>query len=344
MRSTYSVQIIKIRRINMVHVLNERVEIRFGDQTIITIDPGSGNITMGGNGRDGDLLIQNKDGKRTFWLDGDEQNLKIQRPDGTVFVELGKHGNLTLGGGGLDGDIILRKSDGKDVVHIDAEQANLWLGGNGDDGDIVLFPTSATNINDPDQATVWLDAQHGNLLLGGNGVDGDVVLFPSDTIIDHINFEGASIHLDGDSGDIILRNADCAEDFDIVDGEQAEPGTVMAIRNDGRLGISTQAYDRRVFGVISGAGDYKPGIILDRNASRFANGIRQPIAMVGKVYCKVDANFGAIRAGDLLTTSENMGHAMKASDTQRAFGAVLGKAMKGFAHGQGMIPILVNLQ
>ena len=65
---------------------------------------------------------------------------------------------------------------------------------------------------------------------------------------------------------------------------------------------------------------------------------------MGKVFCKVDASFGAIAAGDLLTTSTTCGHAMKASDAQQAFGAVIGKAMRPLALGQGLIPILVSLQ
>ena len=50
------------------------------------------------------------------------------------------------------------------------------------------------------------------------------------------------------------------------------------------------AYDKRVAGVVSGAGDYKPGIVLDKQPSTH---IRQPIALLGKVYCKTDASYGA---------------------------------------------------
>ncbi|MGH8547998.1 MAG: hypothetical protein ACRERU_05260 [Methylococcales bacterium] len=76
---------------------------------------------------------------------------------------------------------------------------------------------------------------------------------------------------DGDvevTGDIRLVNADCAEDFDISAGEQVEPGTVMVIDETGSLQQSRQAYDRRVAGVISGAGGYKPGIVLDKQESK----------------------------------------------------------------------------
>ena len=44
-----------------------------------------------------------------------------------------------------------------------------------------------------------------------------------------------------------------------------------------------------------------------------------PIALIGKVYCKVDANYSSIEIGDLLTTSDTPGYAMKAADPLKAF-------------------------
>ena len=143
------------------------------------------------------------------------------------------------------------------------------------------------------------------------------------------------------NGDIILTNADCAEDFDIRDRVQAEPGTVMVLGEDGKLEPSQKAYDKRVAGVLSGAGDYRPGIVLDKKESQ---GSRRPVALLGKVFCKVDAQFGAIEVGDLLTTAPTPGHAMKATDPKKAFGSVIGKALRGLPEGQSLIPILIALQ
>jgi hypothetical protein len=142
-------------------------------------------------------------------------------------------------------------------------------------------------------------------------------------------------------GDIILSGADCAEEFDIVGVENVESGTVMVINDQGTLRISDQPYDKRVAGVVSGAGDYKPGLVLDRQHTQ---NDRKPIALIGKVYCKVDAQYGAIELGDLLTTSPTLGHAMKAGDVLKAFGAVIGKALRPLQEGQGLIPILIALQ
>jgi hypothetical protein len=152
------------------------------------------------------------------------------------------------------------------------------------------------------------------------------------------------LHVDGDievKGDITLPNGDCAEDFDIANARAVEPGTVMVLNDAGELGACVHAYDRRVAGVVSGAGAYKPGIVLDR---RDTGAVRQPIALLGKVFCKVDAQFGPIAVGDLLTTSPTPGHAMATNDPIRALGAVIGKALRPLSSGQGLLPVLIALQ
>ena len=143
------------------------------------------------------------------------------------------------------------------------------------------------------------------------------------------------------TGDVILTGADCAEEFDTAEAAEIEPGTVMVLDQGGALRQCQQAYDKRVAGVISGAGVYRPGLILDRHQSQ---GHRVPVALVGKVYCKVDAQYAAIEVGDLLTTSPTLGHAMKADDPLKAFGSVMGKALHSLRDGQGLIPILIALQ
>jgi len=68
------------------------------------------------------------------------------------------------------------------------------------------------------------------------------------------------------------------------------------------------------------------------------------VALTGRVYCLVDATYGPIAPGDLLTTSDTPGHAMKASDHVRAQGAILGKAMGHLETGRGLVLVLVGLQ
>ena len=68
------------------------------------------------------------------------------------------------------------------------------------------------------------------------------------------------------------------------------------------------------------------------------------VAMSGRVYVRCSAENGAIQPGDLLTTANVAGHAMKATDTELAFGAVIGKAMTSLDAGTGLVLVLVNLQ
>ena len=51
-----------------------------------------------------------------------------------------------------------------------------------------------------------------------------------------------------------------------------------------------------------------------------------------------------IDPGDLLTTSDTPGHAMKVTDYGKAQGAILGKAMTGLVSGKGLVLVLVSLQ
>jgi hypothetical protein len=147
-------------------------------------------------------------------------------------------------------------------------------------------------------------------------------------------------------------NADCAEDFDIME-QNVEAGTVMVLNEKGSLQQSYRAYDKKVAGIISGASGYKPAIVLDsqyfQNQSKNIEDqnkdkYRLPIALMGKVYCKVDASHSSIEIGDLLTTSSTKGRAMKAEDPMKAFGSVIGKALASIKHGIGTIPVLVALQ
>jgi hypothetical protein len=156
----------------------------------------------------------------------------------------------------------------------------------------------------------------------------------------------ATLDVDGSirvADDVILTSADCAEEFDIDPDSDLEPGTVMVIEPGQRLKPCSRPYDRRVAGVISGTGTRRPGIVLGRRKPA-AGSARVPVALTGTVLCNVDATISPIGVGDLLTSSPRLGHAMRATDATRSFGAVLGKALEGLESDIGTIPILVTLQ
>jgi len=144
----------------------------------------------------------------------------------------------------------------------------------------------------------------------------------------------------------IIDGGDLAEPFEVRgEGMRVEPGAVVVIdpANPGALKLSTQAYDRKVAGVVSGANGLSAGMVMKGQARGVANGDHQ-VALTGRVWCWCDASQGAISPGDLLTTSATPGHAMKAADLAAAQGAIIGKAMTPLDHGRGLVLLLVNLQ
>ena len=146
------------------------------------------------------------------------------------------------------------------------------------------------------------------------------------------------------NGAVTIRGgADIVEGFDASCGSQIEPGTLMVIdpQNPGKLMPSSTPYDGKVAGIVSGANGVKPGIKLGQDGVMDGD---IPVAMTGRVYVKCSTENGEIQPGDLLTTAALSGHAMKATDRDRAHGAVIGKAMSTLSDDTGMVLVLVNLQ
>ncbi len=139
----------------------------------------------------------------------------------------------------------------------------------------------------------------------------------------------------------IRGGADIVERFNAT--EEAEPGTVMVIdpNSPGELMPSAGSYDSKVAGVVSGAGGVNPGICLSQDGSLDGETL---VAMNGRVYVKATAAGGAIQPGDLLTSSDLVGHCMKATDRTKSHGTVIGKAMSALESGEGLVLVLVNLQ
>lgn len=134
---------------------------------------------------------------------------------------------------------------------------------------------------------------------------------------------------------------DYAEGFDISESIQIPPGSVMIIdpNNPGQLTLSKYPYDSKVAGIVAGANNLGSGVKLGTGQ------FDCDVALAGRVYCNVDATYGAISPGDLLTTSPTSGHAMIVKDNSKAQGAILGKAMESLDKGQkGQILVLVTLQ
>lgn len=153
----------------------------------------------------------------------------------------------------------------------------------------------------------------------------------------------------------ITGGSDLSEQFDIgepinlqddvkMEDFAIEPGMVVCIdpANPGKLLLSSRVYDRTVAGIISGAGGVNTGMLMGQKGTG-ADG-EYPVALTGRAYCKVDATYGSVQPGDLLTTSETPGYAMKVNDYDNARGAIIGKAMSSLDNGKGLVLTLISLQ
>jgi hypothetical protein len=340
-----------------------------GDSTA-TIDGNNGHLTLGGrangggtrgsngsitlNDRDGEGSVQinaGSDGAQIFLgaadkpasiqlttggnpgptidISGPKNALLFQRAGSNTdnIVEISGLGTATLGGFGRSGAVRLRNADGKRTVDLNGSDGALRAGGDGVNG--VVSVRGADNMP---LAELLALPDEGVLGLGQANRPGRISMYGP---------KGEAVRIDARSGDILLFNADVAELCDVDEDEDVEAGSVVVLGADGALRAAVDAYDTRVAGVVSGAGSFAPGMVLDQ---RETGRPRRPIALMGKVYCWADADEAPIRAGDLLTTSDRRGHAMRVTDLGRAVGSMIGKALQPLPSGQQLIPILVGLR
>ena len=154
--------------------------------------------------------------------------------------------------------------------------------------------------------------------------------------ITHSLVVSGSARVTGDllvGGDIIT-NADVAENYLAVG--TLEAGDVVVLDSSAFLGVrrADQPYDTTVAGIIS----TDPAIVLPGAV----DGV--PLALAGRVPVRVDAGYGVIQVGDLLTTSSTPGHAMRCDDRLQCVGAIVGKALEPLDGGTDVILVLVTLQ
>lgn len=298
------------------------------------------------------------------------------KPNQASIYADGYEGDLWIGGNGTAGNLyifpkndysgpttldVLFESDintppsapaNHPTVVFDGENAHLKIGGlgyrgNGRAGRMSIYPEKGAIVGKervPFPTIEFTTGFYAEERLGGYGQHGKLKVYSKNGLMVGKGSD-PTIVLDGEKGDINLANADCAEDFSVSEQEpdmEIEPGTVMVIDDDGKLQRCSTPYDTRVAGVISGACNCKPGIVLGKKQN--SDDYRLPLALMGKVNCKVDASYSNITVGDMLTTSRTEGYAMKATNRRKSFGSIIGKALKCIEKEKAIIPILIALQ
>jgi hypothetical protein len=317
-----------------------------GTLTLYASDGGVGAVLYGNEGQgSGALSLRDTNGNSRFRAYGGPSNgrLELYENDGGLGAVV--YGDVGNGAGAIS----LKKTD---------SSTGLNLYGGPTSGQIALY-NDAGSLN----VSAYSYGGQEGVVSVRNATGGETLYLwgrnSGDTGGGQIGLKNASgvetITLDADAaGDgristQVLRitgGSDLSENFEINAGKEAlEPGMIVSIdpRNVGELVLSQTACDKRVAGIISGAGGVKTGMLMGQAGTK-ADG-KHPVALTGRVYCWVDADAGGpVEAGDLITTSNTPGHGMKVTDHIKASGAIIGKAMSSLEKGKGLVLVLVSLQ
>jgi len=219
-----------------------------------------------------------------------------------------------------------------------AQSFTVALGGTGNDAVTVAIGTSTPfsdysldveNSGPRITSGIVVNAVGGNLYLG---MTKGVHKFRVDTT--------GKVFADGGTQ---TGGADFAEAVAVRGGKSRyEPGDLLVIERGAqrRLTLSHSPYSTLVAGIYS----TKPGVLATPHSIDDKLEAEIPLAIVGIVPCRVTAENGPVREGDLLVTSSRSGYAMKGTDRRRLVGAVVGKALESLPKGSGVIQVLVTLQ
>jgi len=193
-------------------------------------------------------------------------------------------------------------------------------------------------------ATLYVDNSNaaGIAINGSNNSTDATAVFGNEGTGDLLKlFHGSNLRFrvdtDGEvsaDGSFHSGGADFAELIPVRE-EGLNPGDVVALDVNGRLVRTTMAYQGSVVGVVS----TKPGYQSDL-FENVPGADKVPLAIVGIVPVRATAAGGPIRPGDMLTSSDVPGTAMRARRPR--IGTIIGKAMQGLESGEGTVLLLVS--
>ena len=172
----------------------------------------------------------------------------------------------------------------------------------------------------------WGNSPDGGLFVADK--DGDrMVEIGSNNSDGYVRVNGVSVH-------------DYAELFELATRDGIEAGSVVAWDADaGGIVPASTTNTRSVIGVVSGAGGFRPGMVIGSRADESHD---FPVSMSGVIYARVSAEGGAIEPGDLLVPSSAPGIGIRAVDPVAAAGTVFGKALEPWSGpDEGLVLMLI---
>jgi hypothetical protein len=111
----------------------------------IELNQEHGNVTLGGNGQDGDLSILNSLGRLTIHMNGER-------------------GSVILGGDREDGDLTLRNSDNVSAIHLSGNSGDGHFGGRGVNGNVSVYKSNGSK-------TIHLVGSSGRIEVNGEALN-----------------------------------------------------------------------------------------------------------------------------------------------------------------------------
>jgi hypothetical protein len=284
---------------------------------------------------------------------------------GRVVLNAGTNGAIALGTLGTQLNFTSGTSDnGGYLVSTTADQAAITGGAAYSSPNWVAKSTSASLVymssgtvsfytdSGLTAGNTFTPTQRGTVSAGGNWTFGQNVTSGTTTMdIGGTGTTSAVCHSGGNAATNDVLIVDCtgtpAADYmeyysintDATLGDIVAPSSTYITTKDGdrvaKLEKSTGSYQKNVVGIVSdinNAGDFNS---IGKNINDADN--PQPVALNGRVKVKISSSSEAIQPGDYITTSNEAGKGMKATQA----GVMVGKALEAWDPASGVQTIMI---